>query len=81
MANLDKESSKILEKYRKIAPLFRVAVGGNTPEATLTSIMIYQLEKINENLEKLLEQKTKVEEKVGAETIVEAPKAGAKPLK
>ena len=81
MAKHDIETKRIesLEVFKKLAPIARNSAGINTAEPALLSAIIYLLDRIDTNLEKLVEQtaqkaEIKVEEiKNTTEEKVEAP--------
>mgnify|MGYP003594020710 CR=1 FL=1 len=58
MAKHDIETKRIesLEVFKKLAPIARNSVGINTTEPALLSAMLYLLDRIDTNLEKLVEQ-------------------------
>lgn len=63
--------AKIVEKYKRFAPLLRNAIGTNLPDQALLTTIIYQLEVMNQNMEKLIEIQ-KPATKVKAEEITKA---------
>lgn len=48
-----KENLEIMNGFKELAPLLRKEMGMNTPDPAFSSVMIYLLAKINDNLEKL----------------------------
>ena len=64
--------AKIVEKYKKFAPMLRNTIGANLVDQALFATMVFQLEKMNSNIEKLIELQTKPVAKVKAEEVTKA---------
>ena len=54
--DIDVRKIESLEVFKKLAPIARNSVGINTAEPALLSAMLYLLDRIDTNLEKLVER-------------------------